>query len=253
MIQLTKIQKTYRTEMEQSVDAAQDVNLHIRAGDFVAVTGASGSGKSTLLNLIGCLDAPDSGSYKLNDAEVTTMDDRSLSQLRAETFGFVFQSFHLLPSTSVEENVALPLVYRPGFTPPRDVEELLESVGLGDRGDHLPNELSGGQKQRVAIARALIGDPKVLLADEPTGNLDSKSTEEILSLLETLNRNGRTLLMVTHDKELADKAHRVIVMEDGRVVEDTSNSASTGAPLEETQAQANPSPQPQSSTQEASP
>lgn len=227
MIHLENINKTYHTKLQQSVVAAKDVSLTINHGEFVAITGASGSGKSSLLNLIGCLDTPDSGSYKLMGAEITTMNDESLSKLRAETFGFVFQSFHLLPSSSVLENVSLPLVYRPGFTPSRSTEEILKSVGLGDREDHLPNELSGGQKQRVAIARALMGDPKVLLADEPTGNLDSKSTDEIMSLLHKLNQNGRTLVMVTHDNELACQAHRILVMEDGVVVEDKTTHDSS--------------------------
>lgn len=224
MIQLEKINKTYHTKLQQSVTAAVDVSICIETGDFVAITGSSGSGKSTILNLVGCLDTPDSGSYRLAGSEITTMDDEALSKLRAETFGFVFQSFHLLPGLSVEENTALPLVYRSGFTPPVSASEILQNVGLGDRGDHLPNELSGGQKQRVAIARALIGDPKVILADEPTGNLDSKSTDEIVQILEELNRNGRTLVMVTHDNDLAARAGRIIRMEDGRIVEDNKRT-----------------------------
>ncbi len=224
MIQLEKINKTYHTKLQQSVTAAFDVSICIETGDFVAITGSSGSGKSTILNLIGCLDTPDSGSYRLAGSEITTMDDDELSKLRAETFGFVFQSFHLLQGLSVEENTALPLVYRPGFSPPVSASEILKNVGLGDRGDHLPNELSGGQKQRVAIARALIGDPKVILADEPTGNLDSKATDEIMLILEELNRNGRTLVMVTHDNDIAARAGRIIRMEDGKIVEDKKNT-----------------------------
>jgi putative ABC transport system ATP-binding protein len=224
MIQLNKINKTYYTKLQESVKAAADVSLTIEEGDFLALTGASGSGKSTLLNLIGCLDMPDSGEYRIEDSEVTSMDDEALSLLRAETFGFVFQSFHLLEGLSVEENVALPLVYRPEFQPPRSAMDILESVGLQDRGDHMPNELSGGQKQRVAIARALIGDPKVILADEPIGNLDSKATDEILQILEKLNQSGRTLIMVTHDDEMAARAGRVIRMEDGRIIQDSSKT-----------------------------
>jgi putative ABC transport system ATP-binding protein len=220
MIVLENVNKTYHTQKQKAVSAVKEVSLEIAAGEYLAITGPSGSGKSTLLNLIGCLDRPDSGTYTVDERPVAGMDDEALSHLRAETFGFVFQAFHLVSGLTVEENVELPLLYRPHFEPPRSAEELLSQVGLSERGQHLPAELSGGQKQRVALARALIGDPKVLLADEPTGNLDSEASKEILDLISALNEKGRTIVMVSHDPAIAHRAKRVLKVVDGAVVSD---------------------------------
>ncbi len=205
------------------VHALDRVDLDIEHGDFVAVMGPSGSGKSTLMNILGCLDTPDGGRYRLIDSEVSELDDEDLSALRNRHIGFVFQSFHLLPRMSALDNVLLPLRYSRGAggaTRERG-RELLERLGLGDRMDHRPNQLSGGQRQRVAIARALVNAPPLLLADEPTGNLDSRTSAEIMSLFEELNRDGQTILMVTHEDEIAAHAKRLIRMRDGRIEHDS--------------------------------
>jgi putative ABC transport system ATP-binding protein len=222
MIELKDIARRYRTG-GQTVSALDGVDLTIGRGEFVAITGASGSGKSTLLNVLGCLDRPDEGQYLLEGTDVAALDDAPLSDLRNRRIGFVFQSFHLMPRLTVLENVLLPMRFaRAPFA--HDVEararELLGRVGLGERIAHRPAELSGGQMQRAAIARALVLDPALLLADEPTGNLDSKSAADILGLLGELHAAGQTVVMVTHDMALAADAPRQVRMKDGRVDDD---------------------------------
>jgi len=220
MIELNGVGRTYRRGAGQEVHAVSEATLSIDEGEFVAIMGPSGSGKSTLMNLIGCLDRPDAGTYKLAGVDVMRLDDAALSRVRSERVGFVFQQFHLLPAMTALENVELPLLYRPAFIPPRSARDLLARVGLGDRGHHRPGELSGGQQQRVAIARALIGDPRIVLADEPTGNLDGPAGQEVLTLLAELNGEGRTVVLVTHNPEVAARAKRTIRIEDGRIVAD---------------------------------
>ncbi len=226
MIQLNNINKTYRIG-EFDVHALRNVSLEIPDGEFTAIMGPSGSGKSTLLHILGLLDTPDKGSYRLQGKEVSSLSGEKLAALRNEYLGFIFQMFNLLPKLNAKENVALPLVYSPdpGNRNSSAPDELLKRVGLGDRINHNPNELSGGQKQRVAIARALVKNPKVLLADEPTGNLDSVSAGEILKTLHELNDSGITVIMVTHEKILAEKANRIIKLLDGRIVSDEYTSA----------------------------
>ncbi len=206
------------------VHALDNVDLTIGEGDFVAVMGPSGSGKSTLMNILGCLDTPDGGQYRFLEREVAALDDSELSRMRNEKIGFVFQSFHLLPRMTALENVLLPLRFSDAdaaTTRQRGVG-LLERLGLSDRMGHRPNQLSGGQRQRVAIARSLINAPPLLLADEPTGNLDSRTSEEIMALFEELNRDGQTILMVTHEEEIAAHAKRLIRMRDGKIEHDTT-------------------------------
>ena len=206
------------------VHALDQVDLEIDEGDFVAVMGPSGSGKSTLMNILGCLDTPDDGSYSLLDQEVSRLDDTALSAMRNARIGFVFQSFHLLPRMTALENVMLPLRFSdadPAAARQAGIA-LLERLGLGDRMEHRPNQLSGGQRQRVAIARSLINAPPLLLADEPTGNLDSRTSEEIMKLFKELNRDGQTILMVTHEDEIAAHAGRLIRMRDGRIEHDAT-------------------------------
>jgi putative ABC transport system ATP-binding protein len=204
-----------------SVQAVRGVSFTIEDGDYVAIVGPSGSGKSTLMHLLGGLDRPSSGRLTIGGRDVSTLSPHELAQLRNETIGFVFQAFHLLARTSAVDNVALPLVYR-GISARdrrRRAAAMLERVGLGHRLDHRPNQLSGGEQQRVAIARALVTDPKVLLADEPTGNLDTATGQAVLALLESLNaEEGAALVLVTHDREVAARAHRQIVMRDGEIV-----------------------------------
>jgi putative ABC transport system ATP-binding protein len=199
------------------------VDLQIEKGDFVAVMGPSGSGKSTLMNILGCLDTPDQGVYQLLDQDVACLDDAELSRIRNQHIGFVFQSFHLLPRMTALDNVMLPLRYgRHDMSQARTrAVELLQRLGLADRMDHKPNQLSGGQRQRVAIARSIINQPPLLLADEPTGNLDSRTSEEIMQLFTELNRQGQTILMVTHEEEIATHAQRLIRMRDGKIEHDT--------------------------------
>ncbi len=200
----------------------ENVSLRIDVGEYVAIMGASGTGKTTLLNILGCLDSPTSGSYCINGTEVDNLDDDALSHLRNRQIGFVFQLFNLLERATLIENVLLPLVYAEFY--PADAEQravdALSAVGLQDRLYYRPNELSGGQQQRVAIARALINNPALILADEPTGNLDSRSGTEILAILQRLNREGRTILMVTHDRAVAEHADRILTLEDGRIAEE---------------------------------
>jgi len=203
-----------------SVKAVCDINLEVKKGDFVAIIGPSGSGKSTLMYLIGLLDKPSSGEIIINGTNVENLTADEVARIRNKEIGFVFQSFNLLPRTSALENVTLPMVYA-GFSRERRLEEaksLLIKLGLGDRLDHSPSQLSGGQQQRVAIARALANDPNILLADEPTGNLDSKSGQEIMKILEELNEEGRTVILVTHNQEIARKAKRTIKLVDGKIV-----------------------------------
>lgn len=219
MISLKKICRIYQVG-GQTIHALDHVDLDISRGEFVAVMGRSGSGKSTLLNMLGCLDRPDAGHYVLEDRVVSSMDDDSLSRVRNRLMGFIFQSFHLLPRKSALENILLPRLYHEDGLREVDHERalhLLQRVGLEDRINHKPNELSGGQRQRIAIARALINKPKVILADEPTGNLDSKTSAAIMSLLQNLNRGGQTIVMVTHEAAVADFASRRINMQDGKI------------------------------------
>ena len=219
MIELKKINKTYRMG-DIDVRALRDVSLTIQEGDFVAIIGPSGSGKSTLMHTMGLLDRPDSGEFLLNGREVSALSDDEWALLRNKHIGFVFQQFHLLPRMSALANVTLPLIYGGNFHETGAAAARLKDVGLADRMDHWPNELSGGQQQRVAIARALINDPLIILADEPTGNLDSKSKTEIMELFKSLNRNGKTIIIVTHEPEIAAQTKRVITMRDGQVVSD---------------------------------
>jgi macrolide transport system ATP-binding/permease protein len=219
MIELKGLCKTYG-KGDVSVNALKNVSLNIRQGEFVAIMGASGSGKSTLLQMMGFLDRPDKGSYKILGVEVSELSDDGLAYLRNSLLGFVFQQFHLLRRTSALENVELPLIYSGKKNITEKAREKLEAVGLAGRIGHNPNELSGGEQQRVAIARALINDPLILLADEPTGNLDTKSEEEIIKILKALNEEGKTIILVTHEKEIAQHAKRIITMRDGEIVSD---------------------------------
>ena len=219
MIKLEQISRIYQVG-GQTIHALDHIDLDIEAGEFVAIMGRSGSGKTTLLNMLGCLDRPDAGNYFLENEKVSAMEDDELSRVRNRHMGFIFQSFHLLPRKTTLENVLLPRNYHEDGLREVDREraiELLARVGLDDRLDHRPNELSGGQQQRVAIARALINEPRVVLADEPTGNLDSRTSDAILDLLQELNREGQTIVMVTHELGIAKRASRQIFMQDGRI------------------------------------
>ncbi len=207
------------------VEALKDVTLNIEKNEYVALMGPSGSGKSTLMNLLGCLDSPTRGEYWLNGTEVSTMDDGELAEVRNKEIGFVFQTFNLMPRLSALENVALPLVYA-GIGREERLEKArktLESVGLGDRVTHKPNELSGGQRQRVAVARALVNDPAIILADEPTGNLDTKTSYEIMGLFEQIHKAGNTVILVTHEQDIAMHAHRIVRLRDGLIESDLPN------------------------------
>jgi putative ABC transport system ATP-binding protein len=225
LIDLKDIYKIYQMGSTK-INALDGLDCTIDKGEYVALMGPSGSGKSTLMNVIGCLDSPSSGTYLLNGTNVSTMTDDDLATVRNVEIGFVFQSFNLLPRTSALENVALPLVYA-GVAKKERLERaqlVLEKVGLGDRGDHKPNELSGGQRQRVAIARALINNPSIVLADEPTGNLDSKSSLEIMALFEEIHAEGNTVVMVTHEEDIAKYAKRTIRMIDGKMANQYATS-----------------------------
>ena len=221
MIELDDVTKIYRMG-EVEVGALQGVSLRIERGEMAAIMGPSGSGKSTMMNIIGCLDVPTSGQYRLDGQDVARLGDDRLAEIRGRQIGFVFQTYNLLPRLTAQANVELPLIYGGARDRKRRALEALERVGLGDRASHRPTELSGGQQQRVGIARALVKEPRILLADEPTGNLDSRSSEEILALLEALNRDdGLTLIIVTHEPDIASRAGRVLSMLDGEIVGDS--------------------------------
>jgi putative ABC transport system ATP-binding protein len=224
VIETTNISKRYVMGMEE-IHALVSVSIHIKRGEYVAFMGPSGSGKSTLMNIVGCLDTPSGGQYILNGQDVSRMSDNQLAEIRNKEIGFIFQSFNLLPRASALDNVALPLIYA-GLGKRERTERALESlraVGLADRAQHRPNELSGGQRQRVAIARALVNNPSVLLADEPTGALDSKTSHEIMDLFEALYAKGNTIIMVTHEEDIANFAHRIVRLRDGLIETDEVN------------------------------
>lgn len=223
LIQCEHIQKNYRMG-NVIVPALRDINLQVKHGEYMAILGPSGSGKSTLMNILGCLDSPTQGHYYLNNKDVGYLSRNELAEIRNKTIGFIFQSFNLLNYANAIDNVALPLIYRGVNHQQRKerAEQLLTRVGLQDRLQHLPNELSGGQRQRVAIARALVTQPDLILADEPTGNLDSKAGTEIIQLFEELAHEGKTVIIVTHDINLAKRTQRIIRIQDGLMVEDTS-------------------------------
>ncbi|WP_338055918.1 ABC transporter ATP-binding protein [Sinomonas gamaensis] len=222
VIALDRVRKVYG-QGEAEVRALDGVGLTIKRGEFVAIVGASGSGKSTMMNIIGCLDAPTSGRYFMDGIETGELDEFQLAQIRNRKIGFVFQSFNLIPRTRAVENVAMPLAYRkvPRRERHQRALEALDAVGLSARAGHLPSQLSGGQQQRVAIARALVTEPVLLLADEPTGALDTHSSEEILDLFESLHARGRTIVMITHEADVAARAERVVRMQDGNIISDT--------------------------------
>jgi putative ABC transport system ATP-binding protein len=224
LIQITNIKRDFVLGNE-IVYVLKGIDLEINKGEYVALMGPSGSGKSTLMNLLGCLDTPTSGSYILNGKDVSKMHDDELAEIRNKEIGFVFQTFNLLPRTTALDNVALPMVYA-GYSKSERIiraEEVLKQVGLADRMDHQPNQLSGGQRQRVAVARALVNKPSIILADEPTGNLDSKTSEEIMKLFGDIHKLGNTVIVVTHEEEVAAYAHRVIRLRDGLIESDTNN------------------------------
>jgi putative ABC transport system ATP-binding protein len=225
IISLFDITKEYILGQLQ-VLALNGVSVDIHKNEFVALMGPSGSGKSTLMNILGCLDSPSSGRYLLNGQDVSSMSDADLAETRNRQIGFIFQTFNLLPRLTARENVALPLIYGGYKRTERNIlaEDALELVGLGDRMDHKPNELSGGQRQRVAIARAIVTNPAIILADEPTGNLDTKTSIEIMSILEKIHQRGNTIILVTHEPDISEHAHRVIRLRDGQVEADEQNS-----------------------------
>lgn len=225
IIETHNIARSYKMG-DNIVNALQDVSISIDRGEYVAFMGPSGSGKSTLMNIVGCLDSPNSGTYKLNSQEVSDMTENDLAEVRNKEIGFVFQTFNLLPRASALDNVALPLVYAGYSKSDRDDMAMaaLESVSLSDRYHHKPNELSGGQRQRVAIARALVNNPSIILADEPTGNLDTKTSYDIMELFQNLHDKGNTIIMVTHEDDIAHYAHRIIRLRDGLIEWDRKNT-----------------------------
>jgi putative ABC transport system ATP-binding protein len=232
LLELGGITRVYRSGTV-AVEALRGVDLHVDEGDFVSIMGASGSGKSTLMNILGCLDRPTTGRYRLDGTDVATLSKDQLARIRNRTLGFVFQSFNLLPRTSAQENVELPLLYTPeplSWKEIRDrARDALDAVGLADRASHTPSELSGGQQQRVAIARALVTRPRVLLADEPTGNLDSRTGLEVMDVIQRLNDDGLTVLMVTHEPDIAAFSGRIVVLRDGLVRADRRTRARRAA------------------------
>jgi len=230
IIETSEISKVYKMGT-QTVEALKSISIEISKGEYVAFMGPSGSGKSTLMNIIGCLDTPTSGRYVLNNNDVSDLTENELAEIRNKEIGFVFQTFNLLPRASALENVALPLIYAGYGKSDREemALEALTNVGLGDRASHKPNELSGGQRQRVAIARALVNNPSIILADEPTGNLDSKTSYDIMDLFQKLHDAGNTIIMVTHEDDIAHYAHRIIRLRDGLVETDEKNENVTRA------------------------
>jgi putative ABC transport system ATP-binding protein len=228
IIETHEVSKVYQIGQEK-VYALRSISLSIAANEYVAFTGPSGSGKSTLMNVLGCLDTPTSGQYFLNQQDVSEMSDNELASIRNQEIGFIFQTFNLIPRMSALENVALPLVYAGMRKDDRlaSAEKAMEDVGLGDRLHHKPNELSGGQRQRVSTARALVNNPSIILADEPTGNLDSKTSEEIMTLFDTLYQRGNTIILVTHEPDIADHSRRKIRLMDGLVAEDEPHEPAT--------------------------
>jgi putative ABC transport system ATP-binding protein len=226
MIEIENISKNYSRGETGLVAALKEASFAIAPGEFVVVQGASGCGKSTLLNILGCLDRPSTGSYRLDGKDVSRLSDKQLSQVRNAKIGFIFQSFNLLPRTTAVENVEVPMVYRDGRVDRKKAQSALERVGLGNRANHFATELSGGEQQRVAVARALINNPALILADEPTGNLDFAAGTEIMRLLQTLHEEGRTIVLVTHDAAVAAYAAREILLLDGVIVSDRSRNDS---------------------------
>lgn len=228
LITISHVAKVYKIGSEE-IFALRDVSLEVKKNEYVALMGPSGSGKSTLMNILGCLDSPTSGEYVLNGISVAQMTDNQLAEVRNKQIGFVFQTFNLLPRSTALENVMLPLVY--AGMPKREREnrakEVLAQVGLSNRMTHKPNELSGGQRQRVAVARALVNNPAIILADEPTGNLDSKTSVEIMGLFEEIHKNGNTIILVTHEEDIAHHAHRIVRLKDGLTESDASNKEIT--------------------------
>jgi putative ABC transport system ATP-binding protein len=224
LIEVENLSKSYPLGGQQ-VQALKGVSFKISKGEFIAIMGQSGSGKSTLMNLLGCLDLPSSGTYRLADIDVSTLNSDQLADIRNRRIGFVFQSFNLLPRSSALENTELPLLYGGASDPQSKALEALSKVGLDARAKHKPNELSGGERQRVAIARAIVNNPSIILADEPTGNLDSKTGEEIMEIFSRLNQEGATVILVTHEQEVAQYARRTILMRDGLIVRDSSKES----------------------------
>lgn len=226
LLELVNISRHY-TLGNEVVKALQSVSVSINKGEYIALMGPSGSGKSTLMNVIGCLDTPTEGKYILNNKEVSKMTENELAEIRNKEIGFIFQTFNLIPRSTALDNVALPLVYAGYSKAERQIlaEQALVNVGLGDRMKHKPNELSGGQRQRVAVARALVNKPSIILADEPTGNLDSKTSEEIMFLFDEIHKQGNTIILVTHEEDIARHAHRIVRLKDGLVESDSVNDA----------------------------
>jgi len=226
IIKIDKLVRNFRLG-KQTIKVLKEISLQINRNEYVALMGPSGSGKSTLMNILGCLDTPTSGDYLLNKQLVSALTDDELAEIRNKEIGFVFQTFNLLPRATALNNVALPLIYAGYSKQERDARatEVLEQVGLGDRMKHKPNELSGGQRQRVAVARAMVNKPSIILADEPTGNLDSKTSYEIMALFDQIHKDGNTIILVTHEEDIAQHAHRIIRLKDGEVANDELNKS----------------------------